>query len=364
MNMEIPRERLAELATTLRMEFINSEKRRIQKFLDENSRIFELTRTNSLVRSVVNLSLNVLPTYKDTFNQEKALDVLDYNIYSNVDKRELEGKQKGEENGGNKLGYTDYLVLELLRWFKEEFFTWINKPPCEICFNNDQNKIQLIRHVAPSNANELNGKTSVVEIYKCLKCSSEIRFPRYNNVATLLDTRKGRCGEWNNCFLIFLNALNIKSRYLWNQEDHVWCEYYSESMGRWIHIDCCENSFDNPLLYNRGWGKKMSYVIAIGDDYIIDVSDKYIQIENNKISRNKISEADLKKFINCFNFKKWLNLKDDEKFYKIFCNYNIELRQLQNKDNNSTATSSLKFLKPRESGKGLWTKQRGEDGSS
>ena len=31
--------------------------------------------------------------------------------------------------------------------------------------------------------------------------------------------------------------------------DHVWAEYWSKSKARWVHLDPCEDAFDQPLLY-------------------------------------------------------------------------------------------------------------------
>ena len=36
---------------------------------------------------------------------------------------------------------------------------------------------------------------------------AKIEFPRINNPVTLLTTRRGRCGEWVNCFMLILQAL-------------------------------------------------------------------------------------------------------------------------------------------------------------
>lgn len=55
-----------------------------------------------------------------------------------------------------------------------------------------------------------------VEIYKCKTCSAIVRFARYNDPKKLLETRRGRCGEWANVgwlplgvysFLMFLSVL-------------------------------------------------------------------------------------------------------------------------------------------------------------
>ena len=79
---------------------------------------------------------------------------------------------------------------------------------------------------------------------------------RYNDPARLLRTRRGRCGEWANCFALVANALGFCCRWVLDVTDHVWCEVWLPQMGRWVHADPCEAAFDTPLMYERGWRKK------------------------------------------------------------------------------------------------------------
>ena len=58
-----------------------------------------------------------------------------------------------------------------------------------------------------------------------------------------------------------------------------------EAQNRWIHCDSCEASFDQPRLYSKGWGKKLSYVVAFAKDGVADVSARYHSFDNDAIQR-------------------------------------------------------------------------------
>ncbi len=47
--------------------------------------------------------------------------------------------------------------------------------------------------------------------------------------------------------------------------------------GRWTHVDACEGAYDAPFMYESGWGKKLSYVFANGENYVVDVTPRYTQ---------------------------------------------------------------------------------------
>ena len=44
---------------------------------------------------------------------------------------------------------------------------------------------------------------------------------------------------------------------------------------RWVHADPCEAALDAPLMYEAGWGKRLSYVFAFGAHEAVDVARRY-----------------------------------------------------------------------------------------
>ncbi len=135
--------------------------------------------------------------------------------------------------------WRDALALELMRWWKEYFFKWTNSPACEAC-----GAVTAACGSAAPNVDER-------------QCPGK-----------LLETRRGRCGEWANCFGLVCCALGLEVRYVIDWTDHVWVELWCPARSRWVHADACEGpgAFDTPLMYEAGWGKKLSFIIAVGED--------------------------------------------------------------------------------------------------
>lgn len=303
---------------------------------------------------------------------DKALDSIDLaKIYEGVDKREREPSQREKELG---LKYEDLIVLELLHYFKHDFFKWVNRPSCPRCGEESDNIVPTGNSGSPRiNPDEI----SIVENYKCTKCNIAVSFPRYNNPVKLLETRSGRCGEWVNCFMLILRALlgsECQVRYVWNNEDHVWSEYYSSTLERWIHLDPCEAAFDEPNLYCENWGKKMSWCFAFGDGYVMDVSDKYITKSDKQLNKlDSVSSLDnIKGFIDVWNDLKLVkyykglemtNRNESENLMKLYKEVLLIRNREKRKEEHTSKATNTELPKGRQTGDASWTKSRGEDGN-
>ncbi|XP_031134400.1 peptide-N(4)-(N-acetyl-beta-glucosaminyl)asparagine amidase [Sander lucioperca] len=245
--------------------------------------------------------------YENPELQQKARSHIPHQQLSSAAEHKL--KEAKEADPECKLGIEDFLVLELLRWFKQDFFSWVDCLPCSGCKGPTQNASSL----SPS-TDDIRWGAQRVENHYCQSCRLSTRFPRYNNPEKLLETRRGRCGEWANCFTLCCRALGLEARYIWDSTDHVWTEIYSVSQRRWLHCDSCENGCDKPLLYEVGWGKKLAYVLAFSKDQVVDVTWRYSCKHPEVLSRRtRVQEAWLLHTINGLNASRQQYLSSDRK---------------------------------------------------
>ncbi|XP_036742017.2 peptide-N(4)-(N-acetyl-beta-glucosaminyl)asparagine amidase isoform X2 [Manis pentadactyla] len=251
---------------------------------------------DSVILKVLQSNMQHVLVYENVPLQEKALACIPVQELKRRSQEKLSRARKVDKD--TNVNEEDFLLLELLHWFKEEFFQWVNNILCSRCGGQTKSRGESLF----PNDDELKWGANRVEDHYCDICQFSNRFPRYNNPEKLLETRCGRCGEWANCFTLCCRALGFEARYVWDYTDHVWTEIYSPSQQRWLHCDACEDVCDKPLLYEIGWGKKLSYVIAFSKDEVVDVTWRYSCKHEEVISRRtEIKEELLRETINGLN---------------------------------------------------------------
>ncbi|OHS99069.1 Transglutaminase-like superfamily protein [Tritrichomonas foetus] len=182
----------------------------------------------------------------------------------------------------------DAEVAEITKWFKEDFMTFTKSVKCHHCGKETQPAAVSLSVTQ----DEYLHQAYNVQIYHCNSCGANTRFPRYNDVAKLIETRTGRCGEFANTFAAVLKALGFDVRLVNDTNDHVWVEYWSEEKQRYVHVDPCENIIDKPYTYEKGWQKKIEWVFAVGEHQVQDVTKKYTQNIQDCIARRKLKCTD------------------------------------------------------------------------
>ncbi|KAK9152592.1 hypothetical protein Sjap_000072 [Stephania japonica] len=237
----------------------------------DNGRAFE-QRIRPYVTQVV--------MYEDRVRQEAARRTVPMD---ELEEKALVSLAKEGNFKPSKVEQDHTFLLQLLLWFKRSF-RWVNSPPCDYCASGTEFYGTGVALPA-----EIQFQGSRVELYRCSVCSKTTRFPRYNDPLKLVETRRGRCGEWANCFTLYCRAFGYESRLVLDFTDHVWTECYSSYLERWMHLDPCEGIYDNPLLYEKGWGKKLNYVISIAKDGVYDVTKRYTRKWHEVLTRRNIT---------------------------------------------------------------------------
>lgn len=292
--------------------------------------------------------------------------------------RRMEELRKKDGYSIDEMSDTLALTKVVLQWFKHECFQWVDKPSCWSCPSTPDD-IRLQTVCAPSSSEVTRGAAARTEVYGCAKCGAVTRFPRYEDPEFLLQTTKrGRCGEWAKAFGLCVRALGIDGRMVHDWTDHVWVEVWCDRERRWVHADACEDIMDEPLLYEKGWGKKLTYVIATAKHCMVDVTKRYtLDFDAQTCGRrHRELELGLAKFIDEWNRERWskaVSAGAERERVAMQWKWDIldreKLTERYKKDDgdagqgNGGGDAEEHNLGGRQSGSAQWVKARGEDGS-
>ncbi|EDW08409.1 peptide-N(4)-(N-acetyl-beta-glucosaminyl)asparagine amidase [Drosophila mojavensis] len=236
----------------------------------------------------------------------------------------------------------DLLLVELVNWFNTEFFEWVNNIPCQVCGSEDG---KLRRTQTEGDVR--------VEVTVC--CGQETKFYRYNDISQLLVSRKGRCGEFANCFTFLCRSLDYDARLVHSHFDHVWTEVFSEKQMRWLHVDPSDNVVDSPLMYQHGWKRNIDYIFGYSRDDAQDVTWRYTNNHQQILKQRKLcSEKELIAALNVIRAKRQQFASEERK--KFLSQRNLcEVIEMT-----VERTPTESELKGRSSGSLSWRQSRGE----
>lgn len=114
-------------------------------------------------------------SYEDELSQGIALSIMDLDsLQARAEEAASLSHALGEQP---RLSTEDALALELLTWFKQSFFVWIDSPPCRLCGN----QTAFVNLTLPSLEEAAHGAVRT-ELYRCIVCHQQAtRFPRVSS---------------------------------------------------------------------------------------------------------------------------------------------------------------------------------------
>ena len=100
--------------------------------------------------------------YEDTMLKQKALSLIPVERFKSEAQAKFDSYIKLNLDS-KQFDLQDFMMLELLQWFKNEFFKWINQPDCDYCKSNQN---MTFEHNDRALGTEMIWLAGNVEVYK------------------------------------------------------------------------------------------------------------------------------------------------------------------------------------------------------
>lgn len=146
------------------------------------------------------------------------------------------------------------------------------------------------------------------ELRRCANCSGNgggfFEYARLHGPLALFGTRKrrswvmGQCEEFSRAGFALFASLGYEARYVLDFTDHVWIEVKLPREGKaepeWVHADPSEGVLDQPLMYEKGWGKKLTMIFSFTPWKVEHVTQRYTADYESTLWRRGIGEEELR----------------------------------------------------------------------
>jgi hypothetical protein len=174
---------------------------------------------------------------------------------------------------------------------------------------------QLLGQVAcQDDDDEVADDCVYAELRHCSDCKDKASFfeySRFHGPLALFDTKNnrksvmGQCEEFSRAGHALLALLGYEVRYVLDFTDHVWVEVRIPhgKDGTWVHADPSEGVLDSPLMYEKGWGKKLTMIFAFTPGKVEHVTATYTADYAATVQRRGIPEDGLKAVLEQVNHR-------------------------------------------------------------
>lgn len=177
------------------------------------------------------------------------------------------------------------------------------------------------------------------ELRQCKACGKKSKFfqySRFHGPLALFETKNnreglmGQCEEFSRAGHGLLSLLGYEVRYVLDFTDHVWVEVRLPPGpdGEWIHADPSEGVLDSPLMYETGWGKKLTAIFAFTPTHVEHITAKYTKDYEATVRRRGFTEENLQDVLSKVNQRLSTELPMQRWGYNVFSSKDRTLEEV------------------------------------